>query len=284
MLELGVVQTVELLRELTWPVAGALFAGLCWGLWRGGAHRIVALFAFATLAYNLWVGGDWATGLPSRFAIPALPALFCLALAGLWQLGWLRTRPAAARACVLLAGAGVGLLASSGQARSDWFGVGSETLFHEQNEELLRVGHYLREHTAPDTSVALHWAGTTAYFAERPAVDVLGKSDRHIARMVVDRFAPGHSKWDWSYVLHSRRPDVILSVSRGLGARPDFRADYLHAATQASGEKLQFFVRRGAEEKILDPQVVLSKLPPVTQPARRAPAPPPALVQPGRAH
>ena len=108
-------------------------------------------------------------------------------------------------------------------ARSDWYGTGNETLFKRENLTLLRAGHYLREHSAESTSVALHWAGTTAYFAERPAVDVLGKSDRHIARLSVDRFSPGHSKWDWSYVIHSLRPDVILDVSRGLGARRDFR-------------------------------------------------------------
>ena len=283
MLELGVVQTLALLRELSWPVSGALLAGLGWGLWRGGAHRIAALFAGATLAYNLWVGGDWATGLPSRFAVPALPVLFCLALAGLWQLSRLRARPALARACVLLAGAGIGLLASSGQARSDWLGAGRETLFREQNAKLLRAGHYLREHTAPDTTVALHWAGTTAYFAERPAIDVLGKSDRHIARLVVDHFAPGHSKWDWSYVLHARRPDVILNVSRGLGAREDFRASYLSADTRASGEPLHFFVRRGAEGKLRDPEVLLSPLRAAARPAPPSPAPQPPLVRPGRA-
>ena len=176
---------------------------------------------------------------------------------------------------MLLAGAAIGLLASSGQARSDWLGVGRETLFREQNASLLRTGHYLREHTAPDTSVALHWAGTTAYFAERPAIDVLGKSDRHIARLVVDRFSPGHSKWDWSFVLHARRPDVILNVSRGLGARPDFRASYLSADTQASGEPLQFFVRRGAEGKLRDPEVVLSSLRAAERPAPPAPEPKP---------
>ncbi len=282
MLEAGAVQTADLLLGLSWPVAAALLLGLAWGLWRGEAQRVVALFAAATLAYNLWVGGDWATGLPSRFAIPALPALFCLVLAGLWQTRWLREGGGAARLGMALAAVSLGFLASSGQARSDWYRSGNETLFKHQNRVLLRAGHYLREHSAESTSVALHWAGTTAYFAERPAVDVLGKSDRHIARLSVDRFSPGHSKWDWSYVIHSLRPDVILDVSRGLGARPDFRSSYLSATTYVRGEPLHFFVRRGAERKIRDPGIAFSSLlgsAPRTPPA---PGPLPGLVQPGR--
>jgi arabinofuranosyltransferase len=283
MLRVGVVQTIQLLLGLSWPVAAAVLLGLAWGLWRGGAHRVVALFAGATLAYDLWVGGDWTTGLPSRFAIPAFPALFCLVLAGLWQTKWLHDGRGTARwGVVALAGVAIGLLASSGQARSDWYGVGDETLFKSENRRLLRAGHYLRQHSAEGTSVALQWAGTTAYFAERPAVDVLGKSDRHIARLVVDRFAPGHSKWDWSYVIHALRPDVILDVSRGLAARSDFRKGYLLATTSVRGEPLHFFVRRGAEGRIHDAGVVFSSLlvsGKPTPPARQAP---PGLAQPSR--
>jgi hypothetical protein len=40
-------------------------------------------------------------------------------------------------------------------------------------------------------------------------VDVLGKSDRHIARVVSRRFEPGHSKEDWPYVVNVLRPDII---------------------------------------------------------------------------
>ena len=260
----------------------AILVSLGWGLWRGGAHRVVALFAGSTLAYNLWVGGDWPTGLPSRFAIPAMPALFCLVLVGLWRTKWLRDGGQVARCGVMLAGVSIGSLASSERARSDWYGIGNETAFKSQNVALLRAGHYLREHSAESASVALHWAGTTAYFAERPAVDVLGKSDRHIARLVVDEFSPGHSKWDWSYVVHALRPDVVLDVSRGLEDRPDFRSSYLLATTDVGGESLQFFVRRGAEGKIRDAGVAFWWL----LGSGRPPAPVqqalPELVQPRR--
>jgi len=249
----GAEQTLALLRGLSWPVVAVVAGGLAAGLARGVASRTAALFVLATLAYNLWVGGDWATGLPSRFAIPALPVALCLALAALWQPRWIETRPALARRAVVAVGVGLGVLASSGQARAEWYGTGEATLLKEQNRWLLGLGRYLRAHSAPDTVIAYHWAGIAAYFSERPAADVLGKSDRHIAHLKVDRFEPGHSKWDWEYVIHVMRPDVIEGASRGLARRADFRAAYRPAPRGA------FYVRRGSEAKLLDPELVLGE-------------------------
>jgi hypothetical protein len=251
----GLAQSAELLGGLSWPVVAIVSFGLLAALARGVAWRTAALFVLATLAWNLWVGGDWATGLPSRFAVPALPVAFGLALAVLWRERWIGGRLAAARFGLVAAGVALGLLASSGQARAEWYSLSDQTLFKEQNRWLLGLGRYLRTHTAPDTVVAFHWAGIAAYFSERPAVDVLGKSDRHIAHLEVDRFQPGHSKWDWDYVLHVQRPDVIQGVSRGLGRRADFRAAYRRAPRDA------FFVRRGSESKLLDPALVLGDWP-----------------------
>lgn len=251
----GLEQSLALLRGLSWPVVASMALGLLSALARGLAQRTAALFVLATLAWNLWVGGDWATGLPSRFVVPALPVAFALVLAALWRERWVAGRLAAARVALGVAGVALAVLASSGQARAEWYSLGDQTLLKEQNRWLLGLGRYLREKTAPDTVVAFHWAGIAAYFSERPAVDVLGKSDRHIAHLVVDRFEPGHSKWDWDYVLHVQRPDVIQGMSRGLARRADFRAAYRRAPRDA------FFVRRGSESKLLDPELVLSDWP-----------------------
>ena len=251
----GLEQSEALLRGLSWPVVASVALGLLAALARGVAHRTAALFVVATLAYNLWVGGDWATGLPSRFAIPALPVAFALVLAALWRGVQAAVRLPAARVTVVAAGVTLGVLASSGQARSDWYSLTEQTLLKEQNRWLVGFGRQLRAESAPDTVVAYHWAGIAAYFSERPAVDVLGKSDRHIAHLEVDRFQPGHSKWDWQYVIHVQRPDVIQGASRGLLRRPDFRASYRRAPRD------EFFVRRGSEAKLRDPALVLEDWP-----------------------
>jgi hypothetical protein len=131
------------------------------------------------------------------------------------------------------------------------------------NAQSYRSARFLHEITTPDTSVAVHWAGVLPYFAERPAIDVLGRSDRHIARLVVDRFLPGHSKWDWDYVLAERRPDVFVETTRGLGDRDDFRAAYFEARSR---DGIAFFVRRDALAKLLDPELEIVHLPPMRAP------------------
>jgi hypothetical protein len=95
-------------------------------------------------------------------------------------------------------------------------------MYHADNRENLRYALYVRDHTAAETVIGVHWAGVPPYFSERRAIDVLGKTDRHIARLATPRFVPGHSKWDWDYVVNERRPDIMLMATRGLTDRDDF--------------------------------------------------------------
>ena len=157
-----------------------------------------------------------------------------------------------------LALAGLALLGAfafySPVATREWFWPATPTLWWHENRENARIAFYLRDETPPEMSVALHCAGTTAYFAERPAIDVLGKSDRHIAKLPVRVFHPGHSKWDWDYVLFERRPDVITETSRGLDNHPELGRRYYFAKTR---DGLQFHVRKDAVARIRDHDLVL---------------------------
>jgi hypothetical protein len=64
--------------------------------------------------------------------------------------------------------------------------------------------------TARDARIAVWWAGNGPYFSHRPSLDVLGKSDRHVARVRPSLpFRPGHNKVDLEYSVHRLRPDVI---------------------------------------------------------------------------
>jgi hypothetical protein len=79
---------------------------------------------------------------------------------------------------------------------------------------LVRLALAVRDTTAPDASVAVVWAGIIPYFARRPAVDLLGRSDPTIARMAprTRRFWPGHTKWDYGHSIGRLRPDVIVQL------------------------------------------------------------------------
>ena len=109
----------------------------------------------------------------------------------------------------------------------------------------------VRELTTQEAKVAVVWAGILPYFAERHAVDLLGKNDKVIARKPMrvsaglsrfKDFYPGHLKWDYAYSIGELRPDVIISL---WGDREE-AAPYLSAyrAIEVNGTCL--WVRRGS--------------------------------------
>jgi hypothetical protein len=66
--------------------------------------------------------------------------------------------------------------------------------------------------------VAVVCDGAIVYFADRPAVSILGKNDRKVAheRMrtisgakQIVAFYPGHLKWDYAYSIGQLKPDVV---------------------------------------------------------------------------
>jgi arabinofuranosyltransferase len=250
----GLRQTVTFVAAVS-PLLVLLMAALLAPRLRRDRALVLAVAVVSSaFAYNIWVGGDWVDRLPSRFVAPVMP-IFVALLMGAWTLlcRGLGERAAGARSWLFATGAvALALQVNPPGALAEWLSFRVETLFKEQNANQARLGLYLRDHTDPGTTVAFHWAGTAAYLGERPGIDVLGKSDRHIAKMTVDRFIPAHSKWDWDYVVGERRPDLFLEQTRGLLRRPDFNQAYRAALT---GEGDWIFVRRGSESRLHDPKI-----------------------------
>jgi hypothetical protein len=239
------------------PLSPFLLAITATGVWRLRGDRLLVLAALCVLslfAYDLGVGGDWLKAHQSRFVVPAV-ALACVlhAAAARALLARVVPAPRLASASGRLALTGVTLLGAftffSPVATREWLVPATPTLWWNENRDLARIAFYLRAQTPPGTSVALHCAGTTAYFAERPTIDVLGKSDRHIAKLPARVFHPGHSKWDWDYVLLERRPDVITETSRGLDNHPELERSYYLAKTRGG---LQFHVRKEVVARLRD--------------------------------
>jgi hypothetical protein len=211
------------------------------------------------VAYHVWVGGDWIQEYGSRHWVQGVPLVLTLAAWGAAQIG--ARLPGDARGlrgattfglCVL-AGASLNLP----QPAREWFLPETPTLLHQENHMNLMRSRFLQRATSADTRVAVHWAGVGPYFADRPAIDVLGRSDRHIAHSPAHTFEPGHSKWDWDYILDERRPDLIDFESRGLRDHPSFWRDYVVLRV---GPSAALFVRRDATAKILDASLVTMPL------------------------
>ena len=87
----------------------------------------------------------------------------------------------------------------------------------------VHLGLSLQSITEPEATIAVATAGNIVYFAERPAIDLLGKADKVIARSephttmgilnnVEDIFRPGHNKWDYEYSVGQLAPDIIVQV------------------------------------------------------------------------
>jgi arabinofuranosyltransferase len=182
---------------------------------RGAALVLAALLAH--LAYVAWAGGD---ELPrQRFFVPVAPLLFALSLTGAEQLARriggaagpsIVVRPLALPvALVAIGGLGGGLLPGAPDP-------GGASRARAEKASVM-AGLLIRANTQPDAKVAHFWAGATAYFSQRPGIDLLGKCDPVIAREDAKPglMRPGHNKHDFERSL-GLEPDVVVG---GLGGR-----------------------------------------------------------------
>jgi len=86
---------------------------------------------------------------------------------------------------------------------------------HVDDDQLwTEYGKSLATATTPEAVIAVTRAGVLPYAADRPMVDLLGKSDRVIAQVAPrGDFYPGHNKYDYAYSVGELRPDVVFRRS-----------------------------------------------------------------------
>ncbi len=84
---------------------------------------------------------------------------------------------------------------------------------YQDEARYTRIGLLLRASTEPDFRIAVAAAGATPYFAQRPTEDLLGKNDRHVAKLAPRGvFSPGHDKWDYGYSLGERNAQLVVEA------------------------------------------------------------------------
>jgi hypothetical protein len=278
----GFNQQLNLHMRAAVPVALAVVA--FWVLRRRDRRLLLLGVLYVTVvAYDMRSGGDWIAQYTSRFCAPALPLLIIGAVTALWLLAE-RVTFGGGDAAELTSGQRFAAFAflslatlpvvNTVTAGEEWMDPRRETMWKQFNIDNFRLAQYLRAHSRPGATVGVHSAGTIPYFLDRYTIDVLGKCDAHIARMKVPRFRPGHSKWDWDYIMRERRPDVLDHTTRGLDERPDFLAQYGRVAVDG----VEFFLRLESRDEIDDPTV---RVDPVTPRSGAAKAPTsPAVLAP----
>ena len=237
-----------------------LSAGSVWRHRTKTTYQLLGTIPLVSVAYSIWVGGDWMASHGVRFMVPMLPMISFLMME---EVDFLLSQMKApffinrkTRAVLIwILATGLGVLANPPAARAEWL-TGATPQLLAYNRSNYFLARYLKQNTDPTTSVGVYWAGVPIYFSERQGVDVLGKSDAHIARLQVDRFKPGHSKWDWDYMLSTVQPDIFVDDFLGLARHPIFRNEYLRVE---KGNRF-FFMRRDAIEQLQDPATTLIDL------------------------
>jgi hypothetical protein len=174
--------------------------------------QAAALIGLTLSAATIWVGGD---GLGMyRFFVPILP-LFALLLGhavdrSLSLLEQLRYVWAARAASTLLVA-----VCSVAWASPDREHPQFQVYDIQQRIEVPRwteVGRWIAAHTPDDASVACVPIGAIGYYSRRVIRDMVGLTDRHIARLRSDPQISfvGHRKHDGPYIL-SLKPTILLT-------------------------------------------------------------------------
>lgn len=187
-------------------------AGVLFGFDR--RRWLLGLGLGVTAGYVLWVGGD--TFRYARFLAHWLPVLFVLALVTVGQATGRDNYP---RLLLLLL---LGYVA--------WYPAGTHqpyrNLLSFNGSPLLTIptAILIRDNTPPETSVAVFAAGNVPYFSHRPTIDLLGKTDSHIAHL------PPHPRWQGpSWHGHNK-----FDIAYSLGLQPDLVVTMFPAGTVLS--------------------------------------------------
>jgi len=129
----------------------------------------------------------------------------------------------------------------------------------DNNKAMVERAILVKHITTPDAKIAVTWAGAIPYFSERYIVDILGKTDKKIARMDMRTagekdnplifFLPGHLKYDYSRSIGEQKPDAVLQFWGDLNEANEFMAGkYIKLM---AGDKF-VFLKTGSEHVLWD--------------------------------
>jgi hypothetical protein len=189
---------------------------------------------FGQIAYSIYVGGDaWEhKGGANRFIALAMPLFFLLFVQATDKLRQLLL-PKKASFTAMMVSQGLlavfiftSLFSFNVINENDAFGKWStlkRPIFVAGTQRYVTLGLLIKEITDRDAKIAVVTAGNIIYFAERTGIDMLGKSDKVIARSqphenggsfdnVDEIFRPGHNKWDYQHSITELQPDIVAQI------------------------------------------------------------------------
>lgn len=185
---------------------------LAWGLF--------PILVIVTLAYFIYVGGDFIVWFGPRFLMPVLPLLLLMSSEGLYNLvSRLRVCPNLWQQLIAFVGM---IVVVVGTCMNGWQNPQSLKLyFAPQMHSWAELGHWIKANTPDDFSLATDAAGLIPYYSRRYTYDMFGLTDLHIAHLPSDKLGLGivaHEKYDPEYIL-AQKPDCIVSTWMDAGGR-----------------------------------------------------------------
>ncbi len=206
--------------------------------WRNRYTTLLVIPFVVQVLYSIYVGGDaWErwTGC-NRFICVAMPCFFIVValtmtpfLSSIQSMA-VSFKPAAMRYRRYLFAALFPLLAATQfnmfhgpRALGKWLLI-RPPMYVNNNREGVKAALLLEKHTLPSATVAVVMAGVLPYFCDRYMIDMLGKTDKTVARQKIRTvsdlwvfnkyFFPGHMKWDYRHSIGRLKPDVITDLWR----------------------------------------------------------------------
>jgi len=189
---------------------------------------------FGQITYSVYVGGDaWEhKGGANRFIALAMPLFFLLFVQAADKLRrTLLTKKATEWGKIFSQGLLAAFMFTSlfsfnvineNDAFAKWSTL-KRPIFVAGTQRYTTLGLLIKEITDSDAKIAVVTAGNIIYFAERTGIDMLGKSDKIIARSqphenggsfdnVDEIFRPGHNKWDYEHSITELQPDIVAQI------------------------------------------------------------------------
>jgi len=170
--------------------------------------RLLAMVISLYLIFNIYASGDWSPY--SRFMMSVLPLVLVCVVYGILKLATALRAGKAALAFIamvfIVTGYQNGLvlkveptsfIAKHRAQRGKW------KIICEQFRTI--KGKY------PNLTIASNPIGMVGYYSEARIIDMLGLTDKHIAKEGKQFFAvPGHERWDIEYVI-KQNPEIIYA-------------------------------------------------------------------------
>jgi arabinofuranosyltransferase len=227
-----------------------LFAISALYLRRNSAAMLLVATILLNVLYVVKIGGDWHVTHFSRFLVPVAPIFIVVIFAGaqgLWERLFSTRWPKLATILCILYIPILALCMNRPVSLKEWW-LDEEPMLRSDNIRSVEYANLLRDHTSADTTIGVFWAGTLPYFLDRNFLDLLGKTDAHIAHVPAvpaTEYWPGHAKRDWDYVLKEKKPDILVADMPEMQNRADYRKDY-----GVANAPIWISVRRDAASKL----------------------------------